>query len=169
MIQQLQGHITEAQINTISRMICTQYRDYLRLTGSLEFNRIFANEYAPHNRQHSISWAISSAFQSNTVIGNNLQISCLVYGCGHSRPLLSNDAIELMVLNRTTHFNAEYLRRRYQYNLNQFSNEKLFAYIRFSVENRQLVDIRLCLPDVDGNIIAEEILFNKQEILRFVA
>ena len=98
MIQQLQGHITDAQINTISTTICTQYRNYLRLTGSQEFNRVFANEYAPHNRQHSISWAISSAFQSNTVVCDNFQISRLAYGCGHVRPLISNDAIELMVL-----------------------------------------------------------------------
>ena len=169
MIQQLQGHITDAQMNTISTIICTQYRNYLRLTGGPEFNRVFANEYAPHNRQHGISWAISSAFQSNTVICDNLQISRLVYGCGHARPLISNDTIELMVLNRTTHFNADYLQTRYQYNSNQFANEKLFAYVRFSVENRQLIDIRLCLPDAGGQIVAEEILFNRQEILRFVA
>jgi hypothetical protein len=74
-----------------------------------------------------------------------------------------------MVLNRTTPFNADYLQTRYQYNSNQFANEKLFVYIRFSVENRQLIDIRLCLPDASGQIVAEEILFNRQEILRFVA
>lgn len=169
MIHQLEGHITDRQINSILEIILEQYREYLRLTGTREFNRIFANEYAPHKRQHSVSWAISSAFPSNTIVADNLQVTLLKYGKGHTRPVLNNDIIELMILNNTTHFDANYLQERYIYNSNQFTNDKLFAYVRFCVENKRLVDVRLCLPDENGNVIAEEILISRTAILERVA
>ena len=169
MIPQLEGHITEAQMNAILNIIQTQYRDYVRLTGSPEFNRIFANEYAPHNRQYGVSWAISSAFPSNMVVAENLQVTRLVYGKGHTRPVLSNDGIELLILNKTTDFDATYLQERYNFNSNQFNNNKLFAYIKFSVENRMLIEVKLCLPDETGNVDVEEILLDRAAILALVA
>ena len=169
MIPQLEGHITEIQINTILNIIQMQYRDYLRLTGNAGFNRIFANEYAPHNRQHGVSWAISSAFPSNIVVAENLQVTCLVYGKGHTRPVLSNDEIELLILNKTTDFEATYLQERYNLNSNQFNNSKLFAYIKFSVENRRLIEVKLCLPDETGRVVAEEVLLDKAAIAAIAA
>ena len=43
------------------------------------------------------------------------------------------------------------------------------AYIRFSVENRRLIDVRLCLPDEYGNVIEEEFLISRMAILERVA
>ena len=169
MIQQLQGHITDNQIHEITRIICAQYREFLQLVRGIQFNRVFSDEYAPHNRQHSVSWAISSGFHSNTTIGDTLQISRLLYGRGHARPIISNDVIELLVLNKTTHFDANYLKERYRYNSNQFANNKLFAYIRFSVEQSRLIDVRLCLPDENGEVVAEMVLLDRQDIQNIAA
>lgn len=104
MIEQLDGHITEWQIESVVEIIRNQYQEYLNLTGSPAFTRIFAEEYAPHKRQHGVSWAISSAFPSGTMVANSLQVERLLYGKGHTRPILKNDTIELHILNKTTHF-----------------------------------------------------------------
>lgn len=165
----LKGCITERQISNITRVICTQYREYLRLMESPQFKSVFSDEYAPHNRQHSVSWAISSAFKSDTNICDNIKVRRLAFGCGHARPLLSNDSIELLILNKTTHFDAKYLKERYQYNSNNFTGEKLFAYIKFSVEQNRLIDVRLCLPNENGIVIAEQVLLDRKAILKFVA
>lgn len=169
MIQELQGHISDIQINTITNIISRQYSEYLRLLLSPQFNRVFSDEYAPHNRQHSVSWAISSAFNSNTTICDNIRINRLKYGRGHARPLLLNDTIELLVLNRTTHFDANYLKERYLYNANHFSNNKLFAYVKFSVEQSRLIEVKLCLPDENGIVVAEEILLDRETIINLAA
>ena len=169
MIHQLVGHVTSEQINAILEIIKNQYRDYLRFTGSRDFERLFATEYAPHNRQFCVSWAISSAFPSGRNINNDLYVSRLEYGRGHTRPVISNESIELHILNKTTDFEAEYLKERYLLNSNHFSADKLFAYFRFGVENRKLVDVRLCLPDETGKIIAEEVLLDRRTILSWAA
>jgi hypothetical protein len=168
-IPQLEGHINDTQVNAILNVIRNQYREYLRLTGSHEFIRLFADEYAPHNRQFGVSWAISSAFPSGMVINNELYVTRLEYGRGHTRPIISNGSIELHILNKTTDFEADYLKERYLFNLNGFAGEKLFAYIKFGVEKRQLVDVRLCLPDENGIVIAEEMLMDRQTILNWAA
>ena len=165
MIPSLQGHITDAQVQAILDIIVRQYRRYLRLTNSGEFNNVFAEEYAPHKKQHSVSWAISSGFPSKSVISDSLVVNCLRYGRGHTRPVLSNENIELMILNKTTHFQADYLRTRYLYNQHNFESQKLFAYIKFEVEHGQLKFVSLCLPDEMGNIIDEDMLLTTANIL----
>lgn len=169
MIKQLEGHITEHQLELITEMIREQYQRYLRLTGNQEFTSIFAEEYVPHRRQHGISWAIASAFPSNTMVDNSLKVERLLYGKGHTRPVLSNDAVELHILNKTTHFDADYLKQRYQYNDNGFSNKKLFAYIKFSVDHKKLIFVSICLPDKDGNVVAEEMLLSRDLLKRMAA
>ncbi len=169
MLQQLVGHITDGQISAILEIIKNQYRNYLHFTGSRDFENLFATEYAPHNRQFGVSWAISSAFPSGMNINNELSVSRLEYGRGHKRPVISNEFIELHILNKTTDFEAEYLKERYLLNSNNFSADKLFAYFRFGVENRKLVDVRLCLPDETGTIIAEEILLDRHTLLTLAA
>ena len=169
MIKQLEGHITEKQVELIVTIIEEQYRKYLRLVGSHDFKNIFADEYAPHKRQHGVSWAIASAFPSDTLIGDSLKVDRLLYGKGHTRPILSNDTVELHILNETTRFDADYLKQRYQYNDNGFSNTKLFAYIKFSVDHRKLMLVSLCLPDKDGNVFKEEILLSRDYLKRIAA
>ena len=168
MIQRLEGHIAQWQIDMIVDRIRNQYQEYLNLTGSPAFARIFAEEYAPHKRQHGVSWAISSAFPSNTTVADSLQVERLLYGRGHTRPVLKNDRIELHILNKTTHFDADYLKERYKYNSNGFTGAKLFAYIKFSVENRKLVSVSLCLPDENGKVI-EEVSLLSRDFLRKMA
>ena len=168
MIKQLQGHITEYEINLILGKIKNQYQMFLRLTGSREFTSIFADEYAPHKRQHSVSWAISSAFPSGTTIGDSLEVERLVYGKGHTRPILKNETIELHILNKTTHFDASYLKQRYKYNSDNFKQEKLFAYVKFAVENKRLVSVLLCLPDATGKVVEKETLISR-DVLQLIA
>ena len=169
MIPSLQGHITDAQVQAILDIIVRQYRRYLRLTNSGEFNNVFAEEYAPHKKQHSVSWAISSGFPSKSVISDSLVVNCLRYGRGHTRPVLSNENIELMILNKTTHFQADYLRTRYLYNQHNFESQKLIAYIKFEVEHGQLKFVSQCLPDEMGNIIDEDMLLTTANILRLAS
>lgn len=170
MIRQLLGHVTQDEINLIVNVIIEQYVRYNRLTNSEDFKKLFSNEYASHNRQHSISWAISSAFPSNTTVGNKLSISCYKYSRNFTRPLLFNDKINILILNKTTHLNAKYLKKFYSMNSNNFCNNKIFCFFKFSVDNKKLTRISLCLPDDNGNIIQEEELLNKSQIeMRLVA
>ena len=168
MIKQLEGHISDGQINLIVDKIIKQYQRYLRLTRSEEFASIFAEEYAPHKRQHGVSWAISSAFPSGKSVGS-LKVNRLKYEGGHKRPVLSNEFIEIHILNKTTNFNAKYLKQRYQYNLDNFTHKKLFVYIKFSVINKRLTTISLCLPDENGNIVDEMTLLDRQTLKLLVA
>lgn len=169
MIRLLQNHITDAQVKGILDIIVRQYQKYLRLTNSKDYNDIFAEEYAPHKKQNSVSWAISSAFPSNSVIADSLVVNRLCYEGGHTRPVLTNDNIELMILNKTTHFYANYLMTRYLYNQHNFKNQKLFAYIKFGVENKQLTFVSLCLPDEKGNITEEDMLLTRANILKIAS
>lgn len=167
MIEQLINHISQDTVNQIVTMISGQYRSYLRLINSTEFTKLFVEEYAPHNRQHGVSWAISSAFPSGSRVGE-LSVSCLEYGKGHTRPVLSNNCIEIYVLNSSTHFDAQYLHDRYAYNADNFAAEKLFCYIRFEVDHRKLKKVELCLPDENGEVVCSELLLDAKE-LRLVA
>jgi hypothetical protein len=103
------------------------------------------------------------------MLDNSLKVERLLYGKGHTRPVLSNDAVELHILNKTTHFDADYLKQRYQYNDNGFSNKKLFAYIKFSVDHKKLIFVSICLPDKDGNVVAEEMLLSRDLLKRMAA
>lgn len=168
MLDQLQGHLTDEEVLAIRNVIIGKYIDYRRLVDGAHFRSVFAEEYAPHNRQFGVSWAIASAFPSQTTL-SSFRVSRILYGKGHTRPCLSNDRIELMILNATTHFNADYLCDRYMYNAKCFSNEKLFAYIKFAVDHRKLTRISLCVPNEQGKVIAEEILLDRNAILTLAA
>lgn len=55
-------------------------------------------------------------------------------------------------------------------NSNNFCNNKIFCFFKFSIDNKKLTKISLCLPDDNGNIIQEEELLNKSQIeMRLVA
>lgn len=169
MVKQLEGHVSDMQINQIVDIIVKQYQKYLRLTGSEEFVAIFAEEYAPHRRQHGVSWAISSAFPSGRLVGSSLKVERLKYEGGHTRPILSNELIEIHILNRTTDFDAKYLQKRYKYNSDNFTHKKLFAYIKFSVENKRLMSVSLCLPDERGLVVEEIALLDRRTLKLMVA
>ena len=169
MIKQLKDHLTEHEIETILKIIKSQYKKFLRFTESTEFTSIFSDEYAPHKKQHTISWAISSAFPSGKIVGESLVVERLLYGKGHTRPILSNKMIELHILNKTTDFESEYLKKRYQYNTNNFSLPKLFAYIMYEVKNKRLISITLCLPDETGVVIERELLMSRDVLQQLVA
>lgn len=111
MDKRISEHIKEQQINEIVHRIIVQYQKYLRFTKSKEYKDLFLEEYEPHEKQHSVSWAISSAFPSGNTICGDLSVSRLKYEGGHTRPLLSNDKIELHILNKSTDFNANYLKK----------------------------------------------------------
>lgn len=70
----------------------------------------------------------------------------------------------LHILNKATNFDAKYLKRRYEYNLNNFTQKKLFVYIKFSVEKKRLNYVPLCLPDENGNVIEEMILLDRENL-----
>lgn len=170
MIRQLESHLSQAQIDIVVDIIINQYSNYRRLIDSQSFQSIFLEEYAPHNRQFGVSWAISSAFPSGSSIGNDFAISRYKYSKNFTRPLLSNDSIKIMILNKTTHFNADYLTDFYNLNVNRYQGDQLFCFFKFSVDNRRLTKISLCLPDQNGKIIAEEVILNKNQIeIRVVA
>lgn len=169
MIVQLNGHISNHNIESIKNVIKAQYQKYLTLVNSPQFKQLFLEEYAPHKKQHSVSWAISSGFPSGSVVDGVLQVGCLRYGKGHTRPELKNERIVLHVLNKTTHFDADYLKDYYAMNDNGFQNEQLYCFVKFSVNNRRLQSVELCLPDKDGNIIEKETLIGLPELKLMVA
>lgn len=74
-----------------------------------------------------------------------------------------------MILNKTTHFQADYLKVRYLYNQHDFAGQKLFVYLKFGVENKRLMFVSLCLPDETGRIIEEYILLERTDILRIAS
>lgn len=159
MIEQLRGHLSERELQTIKTIIIGQFRQYLRLRASPQFVAMFADEYAPHNQQYGISWAISSGFPSgHNILG--FEVNRLEYGKGHVRPCLTKREMEILILNKTVDMNAEYLRERYKYNSDDFANEKLFAYICFSTDHNKLKEVAMCLPDENGNVVEQEILLD---------
>ncbi len=162
MISCLRGHISERQINVVLSRILNQYAAYKELIGSTSFTRIFAEEYTPHNRQHSVSWAISSAFPSETILCDDIEISRLVYGKGHTRPQLNNSKLVFHILNKTTHFNANYLKEYYELNDSDFQNEKLYCYFKFEVVKQSITKIELCLPNADGSLFESELLYDSK-------
>lgn len=169
MIRQLQGHISQEQINAITRIIVFQYQAYKQITQRDDYQRVFADEYQPHKRQHSVSWAISSGFRSNTTVVNGFNIECLHYGKGHTRPQLQNERLIIHILNHTTHFNADYLKEYYTRNKLEGDSEQLYCYFKFVVDHQQLRRLSLCFPDENGIVIEEEMLLNNQEIKALVA
>lgn len=166
MLQQLTGHITNEQLEGIVNIIISQYAKYNSLLNSDKFKSVFSNEYAPHNRQFSISWAIASGFPSNSDVCDGMNISCYKYSRKFTRPLLWNHNTHIMVLNKTTHFSADYLNEFYKMNEN---SQELFCYIKFSVDNKRLTRISICVPDIHGTVVAEEVLLDKSQIFLRIA
>lgn len=169
MLQQLKGHLQESEIKRILSIILSQYRKYLRFQESEDYQNLFADEYAPHKKQHGVSWAISSGFKSNTNVIDGINISCLKYGKGHTRPELSNSHIVIHILNHTSHFDAAFLNNYYKMNNFPDNPEKIYCYFKFVVDHNKLKQISLCVPAVDGTIISEELLIGTNEIIRLVA
>lgn len=163
MLKQLEGHITQEQIDFIVNRIVKQYSEYDKLINNCAFKKLFSAEYAPHNKQYSVSWAISSGFPSGNFIYDGLKVDCFKYSNNFTRPLLHNQSIKILILNKTTHFDATYLNDFY--NLNECStNDTLFCYFKFSVDHGKLNKITLCYPDKHGKVISEELLLNKSQI-----
>lgn len=169
MIELLRDHISNEEIQEILRIITCQYGNYKRLINSPEFQDLFAEEYAPHKKQHGISWAISSAFPSNSRIANRLTVHRLEYGRGHTRPELFAQNIKLHILNKSTDFDASYLKECYALNSNGFTGIQLYCFIQFNIQHNQLVEVALCLPNENGRIVAKEILIDKPALMEIAA
>lgn len=99
MIKQLEKHITEKQVYCIVDIIIKQYSNYKRLLDSPAFKSIFSDEYAPRNRQFSVSWAIASGFPSCSNSCEDFKIDCINYSKNFTRPLLYNNDIKILILN----------------------------------------------------------------------
>ena len=168
MIQQLIGYLTQGQIDEILNIIMTQYRLFCHFIETADYRNLFAEEYAPHKRMHGVSWAIASGFSSNTDIIEGITISRKEYGKGHTRPELKNDRIVIHILNKTTHFHAEYLNEYYRMNNFEGQIEKMYCYFKFSVDHRKLKQVSLCLPDINGAVLVEDILLSTPEINRLI-
>lgn len=168
MIEILKRHITQKQINEIVARIIDRYKEYRQLINKHDINKIFLEEYAPHKKQNTVSWAISSAFPSNTFI-EDIKVVCLKYGRGHTRPEFESETAKFHVLNKTTDFEADYLNECYKMNQNWDKNKKIYFYFKFVVRENQLVKISICLPDEYGKVIKEEILVDNVEIIKLVA
>lgn len=169
MDNRIEKHISEEQLSEITEKIINQYKTFLQFTSGSKYSDLFLDEYSPHTRQQSVSWAISSAFPSGRTICGNLKVERLKYGGGHTRPVLYNDVIELHILNQSTDFSAEYLKERYSYNKDGFGNKKLFAFIKFWTKRDKLTCISLCLPNESGIVVFEEVLLDNNQILKNVA
>ena len=169
MIAKLQGFISQEQIDIIKEIIVAQYRKYKQLVNSAQFQSVFRQEYSPHKKQNSVYWAIASAFPSNTVIAGDIKIKRLAYGRGHTRPELSNERLTMHILNHTTHFNAAYLNDYYAMNKESDNVSSCYCYIRFKVDHAKLIELRLCVPDDSGKIVAQEVLLAEHEIVKLIA
>ncbi len=167
MIKQLEKYINEKDIETIANVILNQYHNYVKTINTPEFNHLFSEEYASHKKQHSISWAIFSAFTIINKIGK-LDVNKLVYGRGHSHPILSDDNIEIHILSSQTDFDAQYLQKCYKYNINNFTKKKLFCYIKFTANYNRLLKVELCLPNENGEIVNSEVILSSN-VLKLVA
>lgn len=165
MVSKLRGHITEHTIEEVKNIIKFQYKQYLLLVNSPQFQQLFLAEYAPHKNQNSVSWAISSGFPSGSCVDKILWVDCLKYGKGHTRPELRNKNIVMHILNSTTHFNADYLKEYYAMNDNFYQNEQLYCYIRFTVRAQKLQLVELCVPDSNGTVVEREILIRLPELI----
>ncbi len=163
MIEQLNGHITEKQIREICNAIVEQYRKYLRYQNTLEYRRLFAEEYNAHRKQHQLSHTIVSAFRDGSTIAN-CRVFCMKDSGGHTRPELISPTLVMHIHSQGTGFQSKYLERYYKCNSDGFSKDCLYAYILFEEKNDRLLAINLCLPDEAGIVVEKELLLNQQKI-----
>ncbi len=171
MIKQLEGHISEQQINLIRDKIINRYKEYLSFIKTANTKKIFSGEYEAHHRKHTLSQAISEAFPDGEIIGDDLLVSSPEYGSGHKRPVLSNDTIVIHILSETSDFKAKYLKEYYLKNSNEYLNKQLYCYFKFCTNRKnrdQIVSISLCLPDKNGTVIEKEKLLNKKAIFQLI-
>ena len=165
----LAGHIQERDISAITGIIIRQYKMFLSVVGSNEYIEVFSEEYAPHNKQRGIAWAVASGFPDGSKVGESLSVRKIKYGRGHVRPELFSDTIIIHILNSSTNFSSEYLSEYYTLNDNAFSGKRLYAYYLVSIDHGKLKRISLCVPDKNGNTVEERLLFDNQELKVLVA
>ena len=168
MINELIGHINQNQIDEICDCIIAQYRRYLKYIKSKEHSDLFAEEYAPHRKQHQLSYAIVSAFRHGSNIAG-FSVSCSKDNGGHNRPELHSSKLILHIQSKGFNPNSKYLSHYYRNNANGFSNEQLYCYILFEEKNDHLMKLTLCLPRVNGKVEHMEILLDQQMIVSLVS
>lgn len=165
MIQQLVGRITEDELSEIKEIILEQEKKYSRFMQDTERQELFVDEYKSHQKAFSISWAVYSGFRDGKKIGS-LNVFAYRYGKKHVRPELENDRITLHVMNSSMDPDAEYLKRFYEMNDDNFENEMLYAYIKFSTMKKYdiITNIEVCIPDKNGKIIKKETIYQKPKL-----
>ena len=157
MIKELNGHITQKQINIVVDKIKQQYTNYLNLINSSLFKSIFAPEYAPTRKKHSISWAISSAFPSGNTF-SKLNVKRLEYGWFKlARPEIYNEKIVFHIIHDLNSRKPKYLKKYFSMN-NSFDNDKIYFYINYKIDKNDLIIIEICLPDSTGKVIKREVI-----------
>ncbi len=163
MIKELSSFITNEQIDIISNLIQERVRMYRNFTNKQEYQSMFLEEYKPHEKNHSVSWAIKGIFPSGKDVAG-FQVKRIKDKGGHTRPELSNGKIIMHILSDKTDFNAKYLQEKYSLNSNGFDKPPIYCYIRFEVQNKWLQSLVLNVPDKNGKVIASETLFTKPDI-----
>lgn len=160
MISELNGRITQKQIDDVVKQIKNQYHKYLNYINTSITNGIFAEEYAPTKDKHCSSWAISSAFPSGTMI-SGLNVRCKKYGLFRlARPELYNNNVIFHILANTVDLNANYLHNYYKMN-SDLNNEVIYFYLYYTIKNDNIT-IEVRLPDENGEVIKSEVLYNGQ-------
>jgi len=167
MIKQLSNFVTNEQIEIIANRIREQFYKYRKLMNTTSIQELFPDEYAPHKKAHSFSWAVTGAFRSGTDIAG-FHVHLLKYGRGHRRPELKNENIIFHILSNSTNFQAKYLKPYYKMNENRLSNQQVYGYFLFNIENDWLDSLELCVPDTNGTVFASEILFKIPHIVKEV-
>ena len=165
MIQKLIGRITEEELDLIKDIIIKQANEYNSIMKEERVKKVFSDEYKPHQKENSISWAIYSGFETGTKIGK-LEANAFKYGRSHVRPQLIGEKIMLHIIGSKSEFKSKYLRRFYKMNEDFSKNDILYAYIKYSVsrEHDNIQSIEICVPDKMGNIIRKESLYVKPKL-----
>lgn len=167
MIEQISGHITEKQVLEILKSIITRYKKFLKLMASVNFQTLFSDEYSSHRKRNTATWAIYSAFTNKKNFSGGLRACCFKYAKGHTIPKLENDSILILIMSSHCDFSSQYLQQFYMQNAENFTHEKLFCYFKFEINrDDRLCEISLCLPDENGNVIAQEVLVENLSNLR---
>ena len=149
MIQKLIGRITEEELDLIKDIIIKQANEYNSIMKEERVKKVFSDEYKPHQKENSISWAIYSGFETGTKIGK-LEANAFKYGRSHVRPQLIGEKIMLHIIGSKS----------------EFKSNILYAYIKYSVsrEHDNIQSIEICVPDKMGNIIRKESLYVKPKL-----
>lgn len=165
MIQELIGRITEEELDLIKDIIIKQANEYNSIMKEERVKKVFSDEYKPHQKENSISWAIYSGFETGTKIGK-LEANAFKYGRSHVRPQLIGKKIMLHIIGSKSEFKSKYLRRFYKMNEDFSKNDILYSYIKYSVsrEHDNIQSIEICVPDRMGNIIRKESLYVKPKL-----